>query len=337
MEYKCEIPERLEKKIALVAKDGTKIEADAHQIYKQCHRREWMNAVRRHLTKGSMPLDLMFQEDVQEWGVETAAPTIGKLDAEFMMAKASLIYEPEKTDELLQQLLSKEQQCEQGGAGQPATTSVSKSNGGNPPKIEILAAVADKNPMDGINLTFAEWEECDQFIISNGIEMKIKSLISETRIKAGKRIPGFKGFASYWTDADNKLCWFGNAYPFYVVRKSEIVAFQSVIMGSALRIETQSRLANPSVDQATTARLLAKKATEDSSKFVGNRIIIDLRKVVDKNFLDTLDRSSFQSATIDSIKMIDDTIVLNLTNVHGGHGVLTLGSDNHNQASFKRN
>jgi hypothetical protein len=136
LEYKCEIPEGLEKKIALVAKDGTKIEADAHQIYKQCHRREWMNAVRRHLTKGSVPLDLLFREDVQEWGIYTAARTIGKLDAEVMIAKASLIYEPEKADELLQQLLSKEQQSEQAGTRQTATRPESKSKDGEKPQPE---------------------------------------------------------------------------------------------------------------------------------------------------------------------------------------------------------
>jgi hypothetical protein len=109
VEYRCEIPEGLDKKFVLTAKDGSESKVDAHQIYRNCHRLEWFNAVRRHLIKGEIPIHLMFREDVQEWRIYTVARTAGMMEAELMISKASLIHEPDDLYELLRQLLSKEE------------------------------------------------------------------------------------------------------------------------------------------------------------------------------------------------------------------------------------
>jgi hypothetical protein len=113
LEYKCEIPNGLDKKIVLVAKDGTKIESDAHQIYRECYRQEWIKAIQCHLAKGNVPMHLLFREDVQEYGIMAQARRIGNLEAQVMLSKAYLVYEDEKLDKMLADLLRKEQASEQ--------------------------------------------------------------------------------------------------------------------------------------------------------------------------------------------------------------------------------
>ena len=109
LEYKCEISEGLAKVITLELKDGSEEIADAHRIYESHHKQGWLNSLRVHVAKGNIRLLQMEREDVQEWGIMTEARRIGNLEAQVMISKALLVYEEEKLNKMLADLLRKEE------------------------------------------------------------------------------------------------------------------------------------------------------------------------------------------------------------------------------------
>lgn len=116
VEYRCVIPEGLEKEITLIGKDGSKNRRDAHAIYGDCHKQGWLNSVRLYLSKGKLPLLEMERENIQEWGIMTDARRIGNLEAQAMILKAELVYKPKELEDMLKRLLKEKQKDGEPGA-----------------------------------------------------------------------------------------------------------------------------------------------------------------------------------------------------------------------------
>ena len=136
IEYTCEVPIGLSRKIGLPQKDGSTEEIDAHKAYKYHHAEGWDSLMRHYAETGISEPE---PHIAQTWALMLLAHDIGGLEARTLILKAELIHGEEATRIAAKRfLLLKEdsKKYEKDDYWQPAFRPESKSEDGRTPPPE---------------------------------------------------------------------------------------------------------------------------------------------------------------------------------------------------------
>lgn len=137
IEYTCEVPESLSKKIVLQQKDGSTDELDAHRVYRYHHAEGWYSLMRRYAETGINELE---PHIAQAWPLMLLAHDIGESEARTFILKAELTHGGEEARIAVKRFLVLKEDSiknEQDDYWQPAFRPESKSEGGGKPQPEI--------------------------------------------------------------------------------------------------------------------------------------------------------------------------------------------------------